>query len=141
MNKTFLESVARNLGMRCQIESDRYCSLLDIEDGLVMTIEFYDMGGMWIWTSQTVVGDLKEDVPDALDLLKRNNDELVWCYYVVKSFEEGGQERHSLNLKYSFGTSTGNPDFARGRPSPADNLSSILNEVMSAEFSAKAAYT
>ena len=113
MNEALYKNVARSLGLWCRVENDRFCSTVDVENELPMTIEFFDTNqGVWIWTCQAVVGDLKEEGPDSLDLLILNNDGLVWCYHAIKPFEQDGVEKLSLNLKYSFATPAGDTAFA-----------------------------
>ena len=115
MSKPIFDSLARNLNLWHKVLSDRNCDFVDVENDLSMSVEFYDTNqGMWIWTCQAVVGDIDEDSIDPMELLMRNNDDLVWCYYVVKAFEEGGADRLSLNLKYSFATPAGDQNFAHG---------------------------
>jgi hypothetical protein len=113
MNEVIYKNVARTLGLWCKVEDDRFCNAVDVENELPMSIEFFDNNhGVWIWTCQAVVGDLKEEGPDPSDLLMLNNNGLVWCYHALKQFEHAGVERLSLNLKYSFATPAKDAAFA-----------------------------
>lgn len=85
MNKQLYENVSRALRLRCKIEDERFCNLMDIDNELPMSIEFFDTNqGFWVWTCQAVVGDMTDDGPDPIDLLEKNNTGLVWCYHAFK---------------------------------------------------------
>jgi hypothetical protein len=113
MGKHIYENVARTLGLPCKVENDSFCNLIDIDNELSMSIEFFNTNQrFWIWTCQSVVGDITDEGPDPIDLLEKNNKGLVWCYHALKAFEEGGIEQFSVNLKYSFATPADDIAFA-----------------------------
>lgn len=114
MNKQLYENVARSLSVRCKVEDDRFCDLIDIDNELPMSIEFFNTNqGLWIWGCQAIVTYLTEQGPDPINLLETNNKGLVWCYHAIKAFEQGGIEHLSVNLKYSFATPADDIDFAQ----------------------------
>jgi hypothetical protein len=110
MNKQLYNDIARALGLRCQVESDDFSTLLDIDNQLAMSIEFSESAdGVWIWSCQAVVRDLIGRGPDPTRLLMLNDDGLLWCYHAIHPYDGG----LSLNLVYTFATPPGDAAFAQ----------------------------
>jgi hypothetical protein len=114
MNREIVQNVARAISMRCKFQDDSWCDLLDIKNGLSISIEFADSGdGLWIWSCQAVARDLMKDGPNPLRLLTLNDDGLLWCYHALHLFEDRGLKGLSVNLKYTFATPADNLEFAQ----------------------------
>lgn len=112
---TLFKEIAESLDLWCKVEDERYCSLVDVDEEIYLSIECFDGGPYEIWTCQAVVCDLHEQQLSPADLLMKNDSGLVWCYYALKSREdEEGAHRTSLNLKYSFATPPDDHEFAFG---------------------------
>jgi hypothetical protein len=114
MNEEFWNRLAQTLHVRCKIKDPRHCSLMmPNEEPQWIFVEFSDSGdGLWIWQCQAVVRDFVNDNPDPIELLLLNGEGLLWCYHALNAFEEGGAERLSANLTYTFATPANDYAFA-----------------------------
>ena len=114
MNREIVQNVARSIGMRCTFQDDTWCDLMDMENGLSLSIEFANCSdGLWVWTCQAVARDLTKDGPNPLRLLVLNDDGLLWCYHTVHPFEDRGLKGLSVNLEYTFATPADDLAFAQ----------------------------
>jgi hypothetical protein len=112
MTRTQLyQGVAKSVGAQCRLEDENYCSLVDVDSDIVMSIEFAEGPGLWIWTCQTVVCDLSSDGPDPIALLNLNDSGLLWCYHALHPWQDGPRTGMSVNLKYTFAAPPGDINF------------------------------
>jgi hypothetical protein len=113
MIEQIYENIARALDLPYKIENRLLFRLSDLKKELPMSIALMESNDMWIWTCKAVVGEVTDERPDLLKLLRLNSNGLKWCYHAVEPFEEEGLEGMSLDLKYMFATPANNEEFAQ----------------------------
>jgi hypothetical protein len=104
-----VEAVAKTYQWQSKDEGGGFWILYDLQNDIQFSIELVE-NEVWTWMCNALVLDLdgSSRIPNPAQLLRLNDDGLVWCFFAIGRHELG----ESLYLKYAAMTPLGDLTFA-----------------------------